>query len=65
MAKAKSASKLRVTLVKSLIGTRDFHRQSVHGLGLRRLNQSVELQDSPAIRGMIHRAAFLLKCEEI
>ena len=54
---------LRVTLVKSLIGTRPEHRACVRGLGLRRRNHSVEVADTPAIRGMINRVAYLLKCE--
>lgn len=55
--------KLKVTLVKSLIGTKQPHRATVRGLGLRRLNQRVELQDTPAIRGMINKVAYLVKCE--
>ncbi len=56
--------KLKVTLVKSLIGTKQPHRATVRGLGLRRLNQRVELQDTPAIRGMINKVAYLVKCED-
>ncbi|MGD9786648.1 MAG: 50S ribosomal protein L30 [Sulfuricellaceae bacterium] len=63
MAKSKQKKMLKVTLVKSLIGTQDFHRLSVRGLGLRRLNQTVEVEDTPSVRGMIQRANFLLKCE--
>jgi ribosomal protein L30, bacterial/organelle len=63
MAKSKQKKMLKVTLVKSLIGTQDFHRASVRGLGLRRLNHTVEVEDTPAVRGMIFRANFLLKCE--
>lgn len=55
--------KLKVTLVKSVIGTKQDHRATVRGLGLRRLNHSVELQDTPAIRGMINKVAYLVKCE--
>ena len=55
--------KLKVTLVKSMIGTKQGHRATVRGLGLRRLNHCVELQDTPAIRGMINRVAYLVKCE--
>jgi len=54
---------VRVTLVRSLIGTRPEHRASVRGLGLRRLNHTVELQDTPAIRGMIKKVAYLVRCE--
>ena len=55
--------KIKVTLVKSLIGTRPEHRQSVRGLGLRRLNNTVEVLDTPSNRGMINAVSYLLKCE--
>ncbi|MDR1162971.1 MAG: 50S ribosomal protein L30 [Candidatus Accumulibacter sp.] len=56
--------KIKVTLVKSLIGTKRPHRATVRGLGLRRLNSSSELEDTPAVRGMINKVSYLLKCEE-
>jgi large subunit ribosomal protein L30 len=55
--------KIKVTLVKSVIGTKQSHRATVRGLGLRRLNSSAELQDTPAVRGMINKVSYLLKCE--
>ena len=55
--------KVKVTLVKSLIGTKESHRATVRGLGLRSLNSSSELQDTPAVRGMINKVSYLLKCE--
>jgi large subunit ribosomal protein L30 len=55
--------KIKVTLVKSVIGTKQDHRATVRGLGLRRLHHSVELADTPAIRGMINKVSYLLKCE--
>ena len=55
--------KIRVTLVKSLIGTKPEHRACVRGLGLRRLNHTVEVIDTPANRGMINRISYLLKYE--
>ncbi|WIM07079.1 MAG: 50S ribosomal protein L30 [Candidatus Nitricoxidivorans perseverans] len=55
--------KIKVTLVKSVIGTKRDHRATVRGLGLRRLNHTVELLDTPAVRGMIHKVAYLVKCE--
>ena len=58
-----SEKKIRVTLVKSLIGTKKDHRDTVRGLGLRRLNSSSELVDSPDVRGMINKVAYLVKCE--
>ena len=53
--------KIKVTLVKSLIGTKQSHRATVRGLGLRRLNSSAELQDTPAVRGMINKVSYLVK----
>ncbi len=58
-----SDKKLKVTLVKSLIGTKQDHRATVVGLGLRRLNSSAVLADTPAVRGMIQKVAYLVKCE--
>ena len=54
---------IKVTLVKSIIGTRADHRATVRGLGLRRREHTVTLQDTPAIRGMIRKVEYLLKCE--
>ena len=56
-------NKVKVTLVKSIIGTKQSHRATVRGLGLRRLNSSAELEDTPAVRGMINKVSYLLKCE--
>ncbi len=55
--------KIKVTLVKSIIGTKQDHRATVRGLGLRRLNSSALLEDTPAVRGMIRKVAYLVKCE--
>ncbi|MDR2678133.1 MAG: 50S ribosomal protein L30 [Zoogloeaceae bacterium] len=54
---------VKVTLVRSLIGTKESHRATVRGLGLRRLHHTVDLQDTPAVRGMIRKVAYLLKYE--
>lgn len=54
---------IKVTLVKSLIGTKQDHRATVRGLGLRKLNSSAVLEDTPAVRGMIRKVAYLVKCE--
>ncbi len=56
-----SEKTIKVRLVKSLIGTRDTHRLTVRGLGLRRLNSVSELQDTPAVRGMINKVSYLIK----
>lgn len=55
--------KIKVTLVKSVIGTKQDHRGTVRGLGLRKLNSSAVLEDTPAVRGMIQKVAYLVKCE--
>ena len=54
-------STIKVKLVKCLIGTRQDHRATVRGLGLRRVNSVSELQDTPAVRGMINKVAYLVK----
>ncbi|KAF0162944.1 MAG: large subunit ribosomal protein L30 [Rhodocyclaceae bacterium] len=54
---------IKVTLVKSVIGTKQDHRATVRGLGLRKLNSSAMLEDTPAVRGMINKVAYLVKCE--
>jgi large subunit ribosomal protein L30 len=54
---------IKVTLVKSVIGTKQDHRATVRGLGLRKLNSSSVLEDTPAVRGMIRKVAYLVKCE--
>lgn len=58
-----TGKKIKVTLVKSVIGTKQDHRATVRGLGLRKLNSSAELTDSSAVRGMIKKVAYLVKCE--
>jgi large subunit ribosomal protein L30 len=64
MAKAKPGGKtLKVTLVRSPIGTKLEHRASVRGLGLRKIRQTVELPDTPSVRGMINAVSYLVKCE--
>jgi large subunit ribosomal protein L30 len=62
--KASSGANLRVTLIKSPIGfTRD-QKATVRALGLRRMHQTVEHKDTPAIRGMLKKIVHLLKIEE-
>jgi len=57
--------KVRVTLVKSPIGFKENQETVVRGLGLRRLNSSVELKDTPATRGMIHKVRHLVTVEDL
>ena len=56
-----SEKTIKIQLVKSLIGTRASHRATVRGLGLRRLNSVSELMNTPAVRGMITKVAYLVK----
>ena len=58
-----SDKKIKVTLVKSVIGTKQDHRATVRGLGLRKLNSSAELLDTPVVRGMIQKVQYLVKVE--
>ena len=58
------ASKLRVTLVRSLIGLSPTQEATVKALGLRHIRQVVEHDDTPTIRGMIRAVPFCLKVEE-
>ncbi len=55
--------KLRVTLVRSTNGCRQNHRATVRGLGLRRIRHTVELDDTPAVRGMLQQVAYLVRVE--
>jgi len=54
---------IKVTQVKSVIGTKQDHRGTIRGLGLRRIGHTVQLEDTPAVRGMIHKVAYLVKVE--
>jgi large subunit ribosomal protein L30 len=51
-------------LVKGLAGTKQQHRDTVRGLGLKKLNQVSELADTPAVRGMINRVNYLVRIED-
>lgn len=64
-ANPKSGKKLRVTLLKSPYGTGKKHMATVRGLGLCRQRHSVELEDTPAVRGMINKVAYMVKCEQV
>ena len=52
---------LQVRLVKSVAGTRESHRATVRGLGLRKLNSVSTLEDTPSVRGMINKVSYLVK----
>lgn len=59
----KDASKVKIKWVVSFIGCPDDMRQTIRGLGFRRLNQVVEREDTPAVRGMIHKVRHLVKVQ--
>jgi large subunit ribosomal protein L30 len=59
----KKTKKLRITLVKSSIGYSRRQKATVRALGLRRLNQSVEQEDNPVIRGMVSKVSHLVEVE--
>lgn len=61
--KTKMTGRLKVTQIKSVIGTKESHRACVRGLGLRRINHTVDVEDTPAVRGMINKVFYLVKCE--
>ena len=63
-AESNTGKKIRVTLVKGLTATKHTHRESVKGLGLKRRSHTVEVEDTPAVRGMINRVSYLVKVEE-
>ena len=56
---------LKVTLKKSVIGSTTKQRATVSGLGLRKINQTRHLQNTPAIRGMIKKVLHLVEVEEV
>ena len=56
---------VKVTLVRSTIGTKKDHRDTVRGLGLRRVNSTKVLVDTPEVRGMINKVDYLLTVSEV
>ena len=57
------ADKIKVKLVKSINGRLEKHRACVRGLSLRRIGHTVEVEDTPAVRGMINKVAYLVQVE--
>jgi len=55
---------IKLTLVKSTNGRLQSHKDTVRGLGLRRMHHSVEVSDTPENRGMINKISYMLKVEE-
>lgn len=60
-----SPKQLKVTLVRSVIGTKEPHRATIRGLGLRRVNSSRILEDTPEVRGMIRKVDYLVTVSEV
>ena len=58
------AGKLKITLVKSMIGRPEKHRRVLRGMGLTKMHRTVELEDTPAVRGMINAVSHLVATEE-
>lgn len=59
------SKELKITLIKSVIATQPSHKETIKGLGLRRMRHSVILQDNPCVRGMIKKVGYLLLVEEV
>ncbi|MDR5875186.1 50S ribosomal protein L30 [Halomonas sp. CUBES01] len=57
------AATIKVTQIRSTIGVQPRHKATMSGLGLRRIGHSVELEDTPAVRGMIHKVNYLVRVE--
>ncbi len=60
-----TSGRLRVKLVRSTIGRLESHKACVRGLGLRRINHTRELEDTPQVRGMINKVSYMVEVEEI
>ena len=58
-------SKLRITYKKSSIGYKQDQKDTIRALGLRKLNQTIEHQDTPVIRGMVRKVIHLVEVEEV
>ncbi len=58
------AKTLKVTQTRSSIGRLPKHKATLRGLGLRRINHTVELEDTPSVRGMINKVSYMVKVEE-
>jgi large subunit ribosomal protein L30 len=65
MAKKAAKKTLRITQVKSVIGTPEDQKRTVRALGLKRIRHSVDQADTPAVRGMVFKVKHLVEVEEI
>ncbi|QXM07328.1 50S ribosomal protein L30 [Crassaminicella indica] len=59
------ANMLKITLVRSTIGSKPQHRKTIEALGLKKIRQTVEKKDNPQMRGMIEKVRHLVEVEEI
>jgi large subunit ribosomal protein L30 len=59
-----SKKTVKVTLVRSMHGRLASHKACVSGLGLRRMHHTVEVEDTPSVRGMINKVSYMVKVEE-
>ena len=58
-------AQINVTLVRSPIGAQPKHRECVRGLGLKRMHQTVTLEDTPSVRGMVNKVYYMVRVEEV
>ena len=58
-------SLLKITQTKSVIGSKEGHKRTVRALGLRRIREEKVHEDTPQVRGMIHKVRHLIKVEEV
>jgi large subunit ribosomal protein L30 len=65
LAEKSETKRLRIRQIRSTISTKPGHEESVRGLGLRRMHDVVERQDSPALRGVLAKVGYLLQVEEV
>jgi large subunit ribosomal protein L30 len=65
MSKNTEGKKVRLTMLKSTFGQLHMHRNNMRGLGLRRRHQTVELNATPAVMGMVKESEFMLKVEQV
>ncbi len=61
----KKTGKIKVKLVRSTIGRLESHKACVRGLGLRRINHTRVLEDTPEVRGMIRKVSYMVESEEV
>ena len=59
------AEKLKITMIKSMIGRPEKHRKTLRAMGLTKIGKQVEMQNIPSVKGMVHQVKHLVKVEEI